>query len=89
MGLVNRAVEGAQTLGEALNYAPRTGGVPARPASWQTIKQQLADADQLSLQDAYEQATRLMIPALASADHREGVAAMAREASGRASSQRV
>jgi enoyl-CoA hydratase/carnithine racemase len=74
MGLVNRAVEGAQTVGEALNYARelvRTGA----PGSWRTIKRQLADADQLPLQDAYEQATRLMIPALASADHREGVAA--------------
>lgn len=74
MGLVNRAVESAHTLTEALNYARdlvRTGA----PASWRTIKQQLADAGQLSVQDAYEQATRLMIPALASADHREGVAA--------------
>jgi enoyl-CoA hydratase/carnithine racemase len=74
MGLVNRAVEGGQTLTEALSYARdlvRTGA----PASWRTIKQQLAEADRLSLQDAYDQATRLMIPALASADHREGVAA--------------
>jgi enoyl-CoA hydratase/carnithine racemase len=74
IGLVNCAVEGTQTLTEALRYARelvRTGA----PASWRTIKQQLADADQLSLPDAYEQATRLMISALASADHREGVAA--------------
>ena len=74
MGLVNRAVEGGQTLPEALSYARdlvRTGA----PASWRTIKQQLAEADRLSLQDAYDQATRLMVPALASADHREGVAA--------------
>jgi enoyl-CoA hydratase/carnithine racemase len=74
MGLVNRAVEGGQTLTEALTYARelvRTGA----PASWRTIKQQLAEADRLSVQDAYDQATRLMVPALASADHREGVAA--------------
>jgi enoyl-CoA hydratase/carnithine racemase len=74
MGLVNRAVEGGQALTAALDYARelvRTGA----PGSWRTIKQQLADADRLSPEDAYEQATRLMIPALASADHREGVAA--------------
>jgi enoyl-CoA hydratase/carnithine racemase len=74
MGLVNRAVEGSQVLPEALSYARelvRTGA----PGSWRTIKQQLADADQLSQRDAYERATSLMIPALASADHREGVTA--------------
>ena len=74
IGLVNRAVAVSQTLTEALNYARELVGTGA-PASWRTIKQQLADADQLSLRDAYEQATNLMIPALASADHREGVAA--------------
>jgi enoyl-CoA hydratase/carnithine racemase len=74
MGLVNRAVEGPHTLAETLSYARdlvRTGA----PGSWRTIKQQLAEADQLSGRDAYERATSLMIPALASADHREGVAA--------------
>jgi enoyl-CoA hydratase/carnithine racemase len=74
IGLVNRAVEGAQTRTEALNYARELVNTGA-PASWRTIKRQLAEADQLSPRDAYEQATSLMIPALASADHREGVAA--------------
>ena len=74
IGLVNWAVEGTQVLAEALSYARelvRTGA----PESWRTIKQQLADADQLSAHAAYERATSLMIPALASADHHEGVAA--------------
>ncbi len=74
MGLVNRAVEGADTLAEAMNYARELVNSGA-PVSWGTIKQQLLDAEQLSLGDAYEQATALMAPALASADHREGVAA--------------
>lgn len=74
MGLVNRAVEGADTLAEAMNYARELVNSGA-PVSWRTIKQQLLDAERLSLGDAYEQATALMAPALASADHREGVAA--------------
>jgi enoyl-CoA hydratase/carnithine racemase len=74
IGLVNRAVEGTRVLAEAMSYARelvRTGS----PASWRTIKQQLADANQLSAGAAYQRATSLMVPALASADHREGVAA--------------
>jgi enoyl-CoA hydratase/carnithine racemase len=74
IGLVHRAVERAQTLTEALNYA-RELVTTGAPASWRTIKQQLVDTDQLSRREAHEQATSLMIPALASADHREGVAA--------------
>lgn len=74
IGLVNRAVEGAETLSEAMAYARELVNSGA-PASWGTIKRQLIDADQLSLDNAYEQATALMVPALASADHREGVAA--------------
>jgi enoyl-CoA hydratase/carnithine racemase len=74
IGLVHRAVDAGQALTEALNFARELVGSGA-PASWRTIKRQLADADQLSLHDAYEQSIALMIPALASADHREGVAA--------------
>jgi enoyl-CoA hydratase/carnithine racemase len=74
IGLVNRAVERAETLAEAMNYARELVDSGA-PISWGTIKRQLVDAERLSLRDAYEQATDLMAPALASADHREGVAA--------------
>jgi enoyl-CoA hydratase/carnithine racemase len=74
IGLVNRAVPGDQTLTEALSYARELVSTGA-PASWRTIKRQLAEADQQSMLGAYEQATSLMIPALASADHREGVTA--------------
>jgi enoyl-CoA hydratase/carnithine racemase len=74
IGLVNRAVEGTDTLAEAMNYARELVNNGA-PVSWGTIKQQLLDAERLSLGDAYEQATALMAAALASADHREGVAA--------------
>jgi enoyl-CoA hydratase/carnithine racemase len=74
MGLVNRAVESTGTLAAAINYARElvNGGAPV---SWGTIKRQLVDAERLSLHDAYGQATDLMGPALASADHREGIAA--------------
>ncbi|WP_067682098.1 enoyl-CoA hydratase-related protein [Nocardia miyunensis] len=74
IGLVNRTVEAGKTLSAAMDYAReliRTGA----PNSWATIKRQLVDAEQLSLRESYTQATELMIPALASADHREGVAA--------------
>jgi enoyl-CoA hydratase/carnithine racemase len=74
MGLVNRAVAGPGTLAEALAYA-RMLGESGCPASWAAIKRQLLDADRLTLQEAYEQAADLMEPALASADHREGVRA--------------
>jgi enoyl-CoA hydratase/carnithine racemase len=74
IGLVNRAVEGAETLIEAMAYARELVNSGA-PASWGTIKRQLVEADRLSLDNAYEQATALMVSALASADHREGVAA--------------
>jgi enoyl-CoA hydratase/carnithine racemase len=74
IGLVHHAVDAGQTLTEALKFA-RELVTSGAPASWRTIKQQLAAADQLSLHDAYEQSISLMIPALASADHREGVAA--------------
>jgi enoyl-CoA hydratase/carnithine racemase len=74
IGLVHRAVDRAQTLAEAMSYA-RDLVAGGAPSSWQTIKRQLADAEQLTLRDAYAQATDLMVTALASADHREGVAA--------------
>jgi enoyl-CoA hydratase/carnithine racemase len=74
IGLVHRSVEGEQALAEAMNYARELVNSGA-PVSWGTIKRQLADAERLSLHDAYEQAAGLAAPALASADHREGVAA--------------
>ena len=74
MGLVNRAVAGPGTLTEALAYA-RMLVQSGSPASWAAIKRQLLDADHLTLPEAYEQAADLMEPALASADHREGVQA--------------
>lgn len=74
MGLVNRAITGPGTLAEALAYA-RMLVESGCPASWAAIKRQLLDADHLTLPEAYEQAADLMEPALASADHREGVQA--------------
>ena len=74
IGLVNRAVTGPGTLAEALAYA-RMLVESGCPASWAAIKRQLLDADHLTLLEAYEQAADLMEPALASADHREGVQA--------------
>ena len=74
IGLVNRAVAGTETLSEAMAYARELVNRGA-PASWGTIKRQLVAADRMSLDDAYEQASALMVAALACADHREGVAA--------------
>ncbi|MGW6144850.1 enoyl-CoA hydratase-related protein [Streptomyces sp. NPDC055140] len=74
IGLVNAAVDRTQTREVALTYA-RDLVAAGAPSSWRTIKQQLADAADLSLRDAYAQAADLMEAALASADHREGVAA--------------
>lgn len=74
IGLVHRAVDRAQTLTKALDYA-RDLAASGAPSSWATIKRQVADAERVSLRDAYAQATELMVPALASADHQEGVAA--------------
>jgi enoyl-CoA hydratase/carnithine racemase len=74
IGLVNRAVDGAETLAETLNYA-RELVEGAAPASWRTMKQQLVDAERQSLHEAYEHSIELMASALASADHREGIAA--------------
>jgi enoyl-CoA hydratase/carnithine racemase len=76
LGLVNRAVPAGEVLSEALAYA-RMLVESAAPASWASIKQQLIDAERLTLDQAYEQAVDLMTPALLSADHREAVAAYA------------
>ncbi len=72
---MNRAVTGPGTLAEALAYA-RMLVESGCPASWAAIKRQLFDVDRLTLPEAYEQAADLMEPALASADHREGVQAL-------------
>jgi len=74
IGLVHRAVPGPDTLTAALDYA-RDLVASGAPSSWATIKRQLLDAGRQPLHEAYEQATTLMTAALASADHREGVAA--------------
>ncbi|MER6176945.1 enoyl-CoA hydratase-related protein [Streptosporangium sp. NPDC001681] len=74
MGLVNRSVESGACLEEAMAYA-RMLVATGSPASWATIKRQLLNADRQTLSVAYEEAMILMEPALASADHKEGVRA--------------
>lgn len=73
-GLVNSAVPTEEVLTESLAYA-RMLVKSASPASWASIKRQLIDAEHLTVDAAYEQATDLIGPALLSADHREAVAA--------------
>jgi enoyl-CoA hydratase/carnithine racemase len=74
IGLTNRSVPEGEALQGAREYASMLIGRGA-PSSWAVIKRQLLEADQQSLSTAYEQAADLMDTALASADHREGVAA--------------
>ena len=73
IGLVNKAVEREQTLPAALAYARNLVEVCA-PSSWAAIKGQLRATDG-PMRTAYEESIYLMTPALASADHREGVLA--------------
>jgi enoyl-CoA hydratase/carnithine racemase len=74
IGLVHRAVERESTLAAAIDYA-RSLVETGAPSSWAAIKQQLVDADASSMRAAYEHSLELMVPALSSADHREGIQA--------------
>jgi enoyl-CoA hydratase/carnithine racemase len=74
IGLANRNVPADQALRAARDYASMLVERTA-PSSWAVIKRQLLEADECSLPVAYERAAELMDTALASADHREGVAA--------------
>jgi enoyl-CoA hydratase/carnithine racemase len=72
LGVVNRAVEGEETLEVALEYA-RDLAANVSPASMATIKQQIYAAAQEPLGAALDKANQLMIESFTRPDFAEGV----------------
>jgi len=73
LGLVNRAVEPEELLGEAMAYA-RELAVNCSPASMAAMKRQVYADLQRGLPDALAEADRLMVESFGAPDFSEGVA---------------
>jgi enoyl-CoA hydratase/carnithine racemase len=72
MGFVNRAVADEEVLEEALTYA-RMLAAESSPASMAIMKRQVYADYERSLEDALEEANRLMGQSFSGQDFREGV----------------
>ena len=73
LGLVNRALPREQVLPAALEYASELARLSS-PASMANMKAQVYRALEQNLQDATDEADRLMLASFAAPDFREGVA---------------
>lgn len=72
LGLVNRAVEGARLLEDALEYARMLAG-ESSPASMAAIKRQVYGDFERPLEGALQDANRLMVNSFSGPDFAEGV----------------
>jgi len=73
LGLVNRAVEQGELLGETMSYACELA-VNCSPASMATMKRQVYADLERDLPDALAEADRLMVESFGAPDFSEGVA---------------
>ena len=74
LGLVNFTAPQERVVAEAVAYA-RSLAQTCAPQSWAVMKQQLLESDVQDWAAASKRSAELMEPALASAEHREAVAA--------------